>query len=201
MIPHAAPHVWVRGAGLRFMRVLPLLLAFLWASGCAPANREELVKEVLKTDPEFSSVLDKHQQLASRIETLQKELELKRTTIQQSIKQLQKELATAAEHVKLKTADVKKRMEPDRQRLGLALSMAVNELREKREQRAQLGRSLAELKKASKNPHAEWTEKERTHHERQMDEMLQDAKRFDQEMAQLKEHLRLLKIKLLLIKL
>ena len=201
MIPRAAPPVWVRDAGLRFMRVLPLLLALLWASGCAPANREELIKDVLKTDPEFSAVLDKYQQLASRIETLQKELELKRTTIQQNIKQLQKELAAAAESVKLKTADVKKRMEPDRQRLELALAMAVNELRERREQRAQLGRSIVEISKASKNPHAEWTENERAQHERQTDEMRHDARRLDEEMTRLKAHLRLLKVKLLLIRL
>ena len=197
MVPHVTPRRWVWGAGFC---LTPSLLAFLvltWLTGCAPANREELVKEVLKADPEFVSVLEKHQQLASRIETYEKELALKRTTIQQNIKQLQKELAVAAENARLKMADVKKKMEPDRQRLDVALSMAAKELRERREQRAALGRSIAELRKAAKNPNATATDQERE----KLNEMLADAQRLDRERATLTEHVRLIKIKLLLIKL
>ena len=180
------------------------LLLFLIGSlaGCgAPAHREQLTKEVLKTDPDFSSVLDKHRELANRIETYNQELALKRSTVERSIAQLRKDVVTAETNVKGKIAETKKRIEPDEERLQLALSMANEELRTKRVQRASLGRSIAKLKKAMKSASSVWTAEERAHQERQVQEMLRDAARLDQEMAALNAHVRLLKIKLLLIQL
>jgi hypothetical protein len=183
------------------MRRLIAILLVVGMASCAPANREDLVKEVLKADPEFSSVLEKQRELTSRIQTYERELALKRSTIERSIAQLRKDLATAAASTRAKTAEVKKRMEPDRQRLTLALSMSSEELRAKRIQRAGLGRSIAQLRKALNSKDAAWTEQERARQQAQLDEMLQDAARLDQEMAGLKQNVRLLKIKLLLIKL
>ena len=186
--------------GMRCLTVSLLILA--WLGGCAPpAKREALVQEVLKVDPEFASVLDKHRELQNRIETFQRELALKRSTIERSITQLRKDLAAAMSSVKQKTAEAKKRIEPDRARLELSLSMASDELQAKRLQRSTLGRSIATRRKALARPNSAWTAPERTRQEAQIDEMLRDAKRLDQELAALKEHLRLLKIKLPLIKL
>ena len=170
-------------------------------AGCAPAGREGLTKEVLKADPEFSSVLEKYRELANRIDTFERELSLKRSTVEQTIKQMRKDLAATAATVRSKTDELKKRIEPDRQRLELALSMAGEELKTKRAQRASLGRSVTQLKKAVKTASAAWTEEERSRQEAQIQEMLRDASRLDQELAAMKEHIRLLKIKLLLIKL
>ncbi len=173
-----------------------------WLAGCAPpAKREELVQQVLKEDPEFAQVLDKHQQLVNRIETYERELALKRGTIEHQIAQLRKELTVAIASVRQKTLDTKKRMEPDQQRLMLAISMGSEQLRAKREERASLGRSIAKLRKTLKDPNAPLTESERTTRSREIDEMLQDARRLDQELQTLSGHIRLLKIKLLLIKL
>ena len=195
------PRIQQLGAGLSLMRRLIVILLVLGTASCAPANREELTKEVLKMDPEFSAVLEKHRELTSRIETYERELALKRSTIEKSIAQLRKDLAAAAASTSAKTAEVKKRMEPDRQRLTLALSMSSEELRAKRIQRASLGRSIAQLRKALNNKDATWTEQERARQQGQIDEMLQDAARLDKEMDGLKQNARLLKIKLLLIKL
>jgi len=171
------------------------------AVSCAPAKREDLAKEVLKMDPEFSAVLEKHRELTSRIETYERELALKRSTIERSIAQLRRDLASAAATTNAKTAEVKKRMEPDQQRLTLALSMSSEELRAKRIQRASLGRSIAQLKKSLNSKNATWMPEERSRQQAQLDEMLKDVVRLDQEMAGLKQSVRLLKIKLLLIKL
>jgi uncharacterized protein YdcH (DUF465 family) len=183
------------------MRRLILLLAVLGAASCAPAKREDLVKEVLKVDPEFSTVLEKHRELSSRIETAKRELELKRSTIERNIAQLRKELAAAAASANTKTAEIKKRIEPDQQRLATALSLSSEELRAKRLQRASLGRSIAQLRKALNSKDAAWTPEERARQQAQLDEMLEDTARLDSEMAGLKQNVRLLKIKLLLIKL
>ena len=182
-------------------RVVLVVLCCLWLAGCAPANREKLSKEVLERDPEFGQVLEKHRELSNRIDIYQRELALKRATVEQAIAKQRKDLSAAVASVRAKTADVKKRMEPDRQRLMLALSMAGEELRAKQGQRASLGRSLAQLRKAAKNDGVSWTTEERAGHDAQMQDILHDADRLDQEIAALKEHLRLLNVKLLLIKL
>ena len=177
------------------------LLLFGLTSCGVPANREELAKQILKTDPAFASVLDRHRELASKIDTYERELALKRSTVQRTIDQLRKDLIAATATVRSKTADAKKRMEPEQERLKLALSMAGEELRAKRAQRASLGRSISQLKKAVKNAGSAWSAEEHAHQEAQVDDMVKDAKRLDQEMDVMKEHVRLLKVKLLLINL
>ena len=181
-------------------RDLVILLVFL--AGCAPpANREQLAQEVLKADPAFSDVLDKHRELTNRLQTFERELALKRKTVDESIAQLRRDLASATATVRTKTQELKGRMEPDRQRLSLALSLASEELRTKQIQRASLGRSVAQLRKSLKSQAAPMVPQERGHWQAQLDELLTDAARLDQELAGLKAHVRLLKVKLLLIKL
>ena len=186
------------------MRLFLLLLSLAVTGmppGCSPANRDQLARDVLRADPSFVQVLQKHRELTNRIETYKRELALKRATIDRTIAQLRKDLATATEAARRKTADTQRLMKPDRERLKLAISMAAQELRAKQAQRAGLGRSMAKLRKAIKTPDGPWTAEEQTRHEQQMQEMLRDAERLDQEMAAMKSHLRLLQMKLLLIKL
>jgi len=183
------------------MRVCTLLILLIGFSSCAPANREGLAKEVLKADPQFGDVLEKHRELSNRLETYQKELALKRGTTERTIFQLRKDLSAATATVRAKSAEVKKKMDPDRKRLELAVSMAGEELQARRVQRASLGRSITKLRKAHENTDATWTAQERVQQQAQLDDMARESQRLDQEMAGLKEHLRLLKIKLVLIQL
>ena len=171
-------------------------------AGCAPpSNREQLAQEVLRADPEFSQVMDRHRELANRIKTFEQELALKRKTVDESIAQLRRDLASATATVRAKTHELKKRMEPDRQRLELDVSLANEELRSKQVQRASVGRSVAQLKKSLKSQAVPLTPQERERQQAQVDELLNDAARLDQELAGLKAHVRLLRVKLLLIKL
>ena len=182
----------------------PTLLAVLIAYGvvgCAPSSREQLVKEVLNTDPTFASTLKAHQELANQIETYQRELTLKRSTVERAIAELRKDLAGAVSSVRNKTAEAKKQLEPERKRLELALAMAGEDLRAKQSQRASLGRSMSQLRKAVQTARTVWTEAERASQEAQIQEMLRDASRLDRELAALRAHMRLLKVKLLLIRL
>ena len=183
---------------LRFVVALCLCASL---GGCAPKSREQLAQEVLKADPKFASVLDKHREVASRIDTYERELALKRGTVDRSIEQLRKDLASATASVKTKINEAKKRLEPERERLTLDLEMAEEELRAKRAQRSSLGRSIAKLKKAVRSALDVWTAEERSRQEAQVQDMLRDASRLDQEMATLKKHLKLLKRKLLLLEL
>ena len=183
------------------MRALLIVLLMAAGTGCGSANREALTKEVLQADPAFQKVLDRHREALNRIQTLDRELALKRATIEQSIAKLRQELLAAAASVKSKTAELKKRIEPERERLALALSMAGEELRAKRAQRASLGRSISRLKKAVKDVNSGLSPEERSRHEAQTNEMARDASRLDQELAALQQHMRLLKTKLVLIKL
>ena len=173
----------------------------LTLSGCAPTSREELTKEVLREDPSFAQVLDWHRELTNRIDTYQRELALKRKTVDENIAQLRRELAASSATVKNKTDELKKRLQPEREKLEVDLSLAGEELRAKQTQRASLGRSIVEIRKSLKSQSAVLSAEERDRQEAQMDEMIGDAERLDQEMDAIKAHLRLLKIKLLLIKL
>lgn len=176
-----------------------LVVACGVVTGCAPANREQLAKEVLKVDPEFKTVLEKRRGLSNRIETYEKELTLGRTDIEQKITRLKQDLAAATSKARLKITEVKRQMDPDRQRLAMALTSASEELKMKRAQRASLGRQMTQLRKTSKVPSL--TAQDRARYEQQLAGIQKDAGRVDQELSALKQHVRLLKIKLLLIKL
>jgi len=168
---------------------LGLLIALLWLAGCAPVDRQKLAQEVIAKDPEFAAVLEKHRELSSRIQTYDRELSVRRSDVEKKIIQLRKDLVDAVVTVRLKTEDVKKRMEPDRVRLQQALTQAANELKIKREQRSTLGKQIAMLKKSpGQSPDDNLA-------------LLKQAEQLDQGLAEVKDRMRLYKIKLLLIKL
>ena len=170
--------------------------------GCGPpANQEQLRTEALKVDPSFSDVLQKRDEVANRILVLDRELTLKRSKVESQISQLRKELSDAEAQVHQKTEQFKTHLDPDRKRVELAYAMAAEELRAKRNQRASIGRSISRLRKALKQQQAPWTAEERDHHETELEDLLRETKRLDQEIAALNEHLRLLKIKQVLLRL
>lgn len=182
-------------------QLLAIALAAAWVTGCAPANRDQLAKEVLQADPEFSSVLEKREHLMNRIEERKRKLEIKRNTIDEGIAQLRRDLASATAMTRKEITLIEEQMKPDHERIQLALSLASEELRAKRQERATLGRQIAQLRKAAKNTGAQWTAEEHAAHEAELAAMLEDAGRLDQEMVGMKGHLRLLKIKMVLIRL
>lgn len=173
----------------------------LTAFSCTPVNKEQLTKEVLKADPEFSSVLEKRRELANRIETDVRVFALKRADIDRKIQQLRKELTAADAETRQKREHIKSQMEPDRTRLTEALTRASAELRAKQVERSNTGKLMAELKKGMQQTDAALSAQERSAKEREIKELLRNAARLDQETAALKAHVRLLKIKLTLIKL
>ncbi len=175
-------------------------LCLLSLSGCGPFKREELVQEIIKEDPGFAQVLDKHKELSSRIATYERELELKRSTVDRKIAQLHQELAEAAKVAKQKISEVKRLINPDRIRLEQALSLASKELRIKQTQRSEQGRSIAKLRKVVEDKNTAWDSKTKAQQKTQLEEMIQDSQRLDREITSLREHIRRLKLKLLLIK-
>lgn len=179
--------------------LLMALASGLIVAGCAPVNRDELAKEALAADPSFASVLEKRQELANRIETYERELALKRGTVEQAIKQMRQDLAASAKAVRAKSAETKARMDPDRRRLIEALAAAGGELKATQARRTAIGRAISQVRKSLKSSSEAWTDEERARQDAHVEEMLRDAARIDHEMAAIKAHARLLKIKLLLI--
>ena len=177
-----------------------LLASAAGFAGCERADRDALTREALAADPKFSAVLDKHRELANRIETYQRELELKRTTVEQTITQMRQDLAASTESVRSRIADTKQKLEPERKHLVQALTNAGEELKIKRAQRATLGRAMSQLRKSLRSSGNAWSDAERARQQVQLEEMLRDADRLDYEMEAIKAHVRLLKIKLLLLK-
>ena len=181
------------------MRTWDILLtvAVALGSGCGPpANSHTLREDVLKVDPSFSEALEKRDEQANRIALLEREFDLKRTQAEQRIVQLRKEVRDARAQVEQKVRKAKALLKPGIDRLQLALSMANDERHAKQVHRASLGRSISRLKKALK----EGEEGNRAAVGRDLNDLLQEAQRLDREIQALNEHIRLLKIKHLLLR-
>jgi len=65
-------------------------------TGCGPPVKPEAIREeVLATDPGFSLTLSKRDELANRLMLLERELDLKRTQVEQQVAGLRKRLGEA----------------------------------------------------------------------------------------------------------
>ncbi len=183
-------------------RVL-LVLGGLWlASGCGPpVNPERLREEILKVDPGFSGTLQKHDELADRIAQFDHELELKRAKVEQKIAELRKDLQETEKQVAEKIQKTKALIKPEDQRLDLAIAQAVDERKVKRTQRSVVGGSISRLRKSLKQTAPEWGEADRVRMQTELDELLKETQRLDQEVTDLNEHIRLLKVKKILLRL
>lgn len=167
------------------------------ASGCGPpADPEELRKEALQADPAFATVLERRDEQANRVDLLRREFDLKRTQAEGRIAQLRKDVKDARQQVEQKIQNSLAVLKPDLDRLRLALSLANDERQAKRAQRASLSRSISRLKHAVKAGEAA----DQTSIERELHDLLQESQRLDREVRALNEHIRLLKIKLLLLR-
>ncbi len=180
------------------MRLI-IWMVLLGLGGCGPADLSAIKEEVLKTDPKFQAVLDEHEGYASQIETAEKEFTLKRSTVDRTIQRLRQDLAESRKAVRKKKARYRELMEPERRRVEFSMSMAREELRAKRVQRSSVGRSIARLRKALDGADETWSPQERRRQEVQLEEMLRDAQRLDEEITSIKEHVRFLRLKLRLI--
>ena len=180
---------------------LPLLALLAMAFGCGAPNRAKWTEEVLKADPGFRKLLDQRDEYASQAATAEREFALKRDTIQRTIEKLRGDLAESRRTLERKRAHFQELLEPDRRKLEFDRSMAAEELRTKRTQRASIGRSIARLRKTLKQANAEWSSQERQQQDHQLKELTEETRRLDEELAALQRHLDLLKRKLLLLQL
>ena len=98
-------------------RFIGLILIAASLAGCAPIDRDKLTKEVVAKDPEFGAVLEKRKELASRIETYNRELAVRKSEVEKKIAQLRRDLVESSASVRSRSSEVKKRMEPDRLRI------------------------------------------------------------------------------------
>jgi len=158
-------------------------------------------EEILKVDPTFQEVLEKRDELAQRIDLLKRELDLKRSQTEQQIAKLRRDLSELRQQVEQKTEKTKTLLKPDQARVDLAMSLATEERQAKRNQRASLGRSISRLKKTLQQTNPPWPEAERRRMEADLQELLKETQRLDREIGMLNEHIRLLNIKRLLLRL
>lgn len=191
---------WKTHSFWKTLCVAALALTFAH-TGCAFfVDEEEIRKEILEADPSFGGVLERRDTYAGQMETAQRELALKRATVQRAIEKLREDLAKSQRKVQGRKERYSALMEPENRKLEFAVSMAKEELRGKRIQRSSIGRSMTRLKKSLEESDATWSPQEREHQQVKLEEMLRDAGRLDQEMGTLNEHVRLLKLKLRLLK-
>ena len=170
--------------------------------GCSNASNDKATRiEVIKADPSFAKLIEKRDDLASKVSQLQRELSLKQTQIEKQIDQLKQDLREARSQVNSKIQQTKALLDPERQNLELSLSLAENELKSKRAQRAALSRSIERLKKAIKESASLWSKDQKEKTQADLNDFIHEAKRLDVELSSLKAHDKLLKQKLALLKL
>lgn len=172
-----------------------LVLGAAGVSCSPPKSVEELRQEILSRDPAFGDALGKRHELASRIDVIERNFELKRTKIEQRIEALRQELKGDRAKADQDIDKTKALLEPDLERLRLALSLASEERRAKQQQLASLKRSLSQMRRALKEDRAQWTTSERAEMERDLADLQQAIERMGHESTGLDEHIRLLKMK------
>lgn len=159
-----------------------------------------LRQQVLAADPEFEASVMKRDEVADRLTVLKRELALKRQEAGSQIAKVRQDLQAATDRVNQKIDKEKKLLDPDLKGVALALAMASEELRAKRQQRASLGRSISRLRKALKQGAEPRSASERAQRDRELNELLAESTRLDQELAALRAHIRLLKMKQMLLR-
>lgn len=178
-----------------------LVAASAAIGACDNPNTARLRESVLKADPKFSEALEKRDQLADRIRLVKHEFSVKKSQVHGQIAKLRQELSQAQRQVQQKLGQMNGQLDADRQRLALALSMAREEFKVKQQQRDSLGRSISRLRKALKETEPPWSESDRSKMDRELADLLQEAKRLDQELSGLRAHVKLLKHKQTLLRL
>ncbi|MBI3087831.1 MAG: hypothetical protein HYY91_02975 [Candidatus Omnitrophica bacterium] len=181
---------------------LMMAVALCGMAGCSPPGQsEKLRKEVLSADPPFAKVLDRRDELADKITLLQRELALKKSTVERRVAQLRAELREAKREVAQKVRQTAVQLKPEQERVELAVGRAAEELKTKRAHRDGLARSISRIRKALGDKSATWTAADRSRLAQELDDLARETQRLDQELAVLAKHLRLLKAKRLLLRL
>ena len=174
------------------------MVAIAWpASGCSqrPMNAEAMRGEVLRADPEFVRVLERRDDLASRVKVLENELALRRGQVERQIDQLRRGLRETTEQVNHNIDGIKALLNPIAEDVDRDLTTATAELKARREQRASFGRSVSGLRKSIKQHAIQWTPPERSEKDNELAEMLDEIRRLDHEIAGMEAHLRILHMK------
>jgi hypothetical protein len=187
-------------APLGGLLALGLLLGGM--AGCErPINAAAIRDEVLKADPRFSDALQKRDELASKIALFEQELALKQSQVEGQIRVLRKELSQTRATVNEQIRKTKAVIRPFWERVDLDLSLASQELKLKRNQRASVGGRISAIRKSLKRAQPAWTPEERAKMDRDLEELLYETGRLDAEITTLTQHARLLKLKRLLLRL
>ena len=173
----------------------------LGSAGCGPPTSPKVLRdEILAADPEFKSSLMERDEIAERISVFKRELDLKRQETEGRIAKMRQDLKATTDRVNQKIEREKSLPDPEFKNLELASGMASEELRAKRQQRVSLGRSISRLRKALKQNSPQWTAQERAQRDRELSELITEAARVDQELAALSAHIRLLKMKRMVLR-
>ena len=175
--------------------------ALIGSAGCGPpTNPKVLRQDVLAADPSFKDTLVKRDDVAERIGVLKRELALKKQEAETQIAKVRQNLQVATERINQKMNREHALLDPDLKSLDLASTMASEELRAKRQQRASMGRSISQLRKALKQSGTPLSSSELAARDRELHELLAESQRLDQELSALASHIRLLKMKRMVLR-
>ncbi len=184
-----------------WLAALLAVVTFAAVSGCnrRGVDLQAIRREVLAADPEFGEHLERRDELANRVQVLQRELSVKQSQVDRQISQLRDGLRHTTDEVNHNVQSLRGQMSPVTARIDAEMSRGGEELKALRLQRATVGRTMSQLRKSLKAP-AELTETERVRMDRELGEILEETNRLDLEIAAVNQHIRLLRNKRLLLR-
>ncbi len=177
---------------------VPVIVAIAFAlHGCdrRPMNTEAMRAQVLRADPEFATVLERRDELSSRIKVLENELALRRGQVERQIAQLRQGLRETTDHVNHSIDGIKALLNPALENIDRELAEANTELKLHRDERSSLGRSVSSLRKSIKQHATQWTPPERAQKDDELVQLLAEIQRLDHEISGIDAHLRIVRMK------
>ncbi len=178
-----------------------LVLAVLGLSvpGCSEPNRQEQLERVLSLDPAFADALDLHRLLVARAQAFERELDLKRLMVEQTVNQLRQDVAATELEIRRKQAKLREELFPLRAQLEGDLSQTRQELRQRELERTHISKMLTRLQKSLTSGAAQSVEQIAKVAE--SDQARQAMRRLEMEIQGFRDHERLVILKLALIEL
>lgn len=178
-----------------------ICICFFTLTGCNLFNRSADVEQIIRQDPAFKEIFQKKLDLDAQITTISNELYAYREEIESKISQLKKDYVSRKADADSKLRDLKSRLNPEREELRRRLSAKAGELKIKSQELSSIKARLATLRKMLTSKDAITLKDEARHEwEEELRRLELKEEPVREEIASLRDSLRLLKSELSLLK-
>jgi chromosome segregation ATPase len=161
----------------------------------------EIIQEVIEQDPSFKEALDKKSELDEKISALSEELNLKAVNVKSKIGSLKREFRDYKQDISSRIESVNSQLDPQRSSISQKITELSSELNLKQSSLSATNRMIADLKKLIQqraSPDADAEDVSRL--QDRIDSQVHQAELLKQDIACLRDKIRLERLKLRLLR-